>query len=327
MTIEARPLTEALVAAGHLPRGAALDPSTHLIAGRWPETGDTAIVRDGSYVPHDSHNMLAFTPVTVEARVGVFDLRDTSSGWRRAFFLALPPANSAAPVVSVLYGVMPHLAQNASYYRSLQAHLPVSDAHIRDQAGIIGTHVHRPAGGFVAARYLQQAMSSTRRPYALVIPIRALAAGGSDELGPFVSDGGMVRGTLAALAVACGRAFAPEAVDAFAHSSGGGDLRRLIAAMAGTGSPIRHAVALDPIPTGRPAGCSGTVRCYVSPWVRGAITGGHPPGGCEHVAFPRWRDEEMVRTGQVRARRIPEGKYLHDWAYPRYLLRVGLQAT
>jgi hypothetical protein len=291
-----------------------VDPGTHLASV--PVVPHYRIV---NYLAGRSSNILRFTGLPgIRVKLGVFDV--TADGFRRAVIVVVP--NAGAAPTSVLYGLMPHLGQNAEYYAARNARLPVADLTIFDFLGMLGILGRE---GVVHANYISQEIANSRRTYALVVPVRSLGSPGSsanDELGPFAADGRLVNDVIDALAHASGGAFVPRAIDAFGHSSGCMDLARLTGAMRHGPRPIRHAVAIDPSPSIPPSGCTGHLAFYASDYVRGARrTAGRT---AEFIDFPRWRDE----PGRIAARHVAnQGSYLHNWAYPGYLLNLGLEAT
>jgi hypothetical protein len=272
-----------------------------------------------NYIAGRARNILRFAGLPqINVKLGVFDV--TADGFRRAVIVAVPDAGGAP--TSVLYGLMPHLCQDTKYYVARSARLPVAEPTIVDCLGMLGI---LGRAGVVHANYIAQEIANIRRTYALVVPVRSLGAPGSsanDELGPFAADGRVVNEVLDELARTCGGAFAPGAIDAFGHSSGCVDLARLSDAMRRGPRPIRHAVAIDPSPSIPPTGCTGHLAFYASDYVRNARRmSGHR---AEFIDFPRWRDE----PNRLAAGRISnEGAYLHNGAYPAYLLNVGLDAT
>jgi hypothetical protein len=316
MAVTAVPLTERL---GGPALSGPVDPATHLVARQLPPSH---MIHDSSYVPNQGASGMVFGPLAARTRAGVFDVTDTGSGVRRAFLVFVPDGGPAP--TDVLYGILPSLGQAADYWRRLQAHLPVSDAMVADVLSMVGMDDVRP--GMVKAHYVQQVMTCLRRRYALIIPVRSLSSSESAELGPFGTDGRVITDALAQIAQAAGGAFSPLSVDAFAHSAGGFALHRLLRA-----TRLRHVIAIDTNPPARPSNCSGVAKLYVSGFVHGSLaqvggrSGAH--AGAEYVPFRRWGNEPTQASVLPSIFANHQTNYLHNWAFPRYLLRVGLQAT
>jgi hypothetical protein len=228
-----------------------------------------------------------------------------------------------------MIGILPSIGQQADYYSALGASDPLSPPLIRDYAALVAgldPFSGDMRDGKVQACYGTQVLSSDR-PMALLIPVRALRnAGGTDpELGPFGDNGQVIADTINAIADATGDAFQPNLVEGFTHSNGIVTFNAFLRALAGN-FRIRTAIALDPAQAQPIADClAATVFQHLSGQT-GGIINGRPVGNFEYWPFDRWKNEPE-RDHMMRMLHGDHFQYLHNWVFPRHLLRFSIQMT
>jgi hypothetical protein len=283
------------------------------------------IINEGSFLPRVPANTPTFSyQPSLQGRMGVFAV--TAGKATRAWIVLLP--ETGVPD-RVMIAIPPTIGQAADYYGPLGASNPLSVPLIRDYAALINgmDPVEMDMRhGKVQACYGSQILGSYR-PMALLFPIRALRdAGGIDgELGPFVSDGAVVADTINALADATGGAFKPSFVECFTHSNGIAAFNAFLQAIAGRFA-VRNAIALDPA-SAEPiaSGIAANVSQHLSGQT-GGIVNGRPVGNFEYWPFDRWKNEPD-RDNAMRAFHGSRFDYLHNWAFPRHLLRFSIQMS
>lgn len=283
------------------------------------------IINEGSFLPRVPANTPTFSyQPSLQGRMGVFGV--TAGKVTRAWIVLLP--ESGVPD-RVMIAIPPTIGQAADYYGPLGASNPLSVPLIRDYVALINGMDPIEMDmrhGKVQACYGSQVLGSSR-PMALLFPIRALRDGGGidGELGPFVSDGAVVTDTINALADATGGAFKPSFVECFTHSNGITAFNAFLQAIAGR-FVVRNAIALDPA-SAEPivSGVAANVSQHLSGQT-GGIVNGRPVGNFEYWPFDRWKNE----PDRDNAMRVFHGSlfdYLHNWTFPRHLLRFSIQMS
>jgi len=264
---------------------------------------------------------------SMKARVGVFAA--TAGNVTRAWILLLPETGITD---RIMIGIPPSIGQGqeaADYYAALGASNPLSPPLIRDYLALINgidPYSGDTRDGKVQACYGSQVMGGGRT-MALLMPVRALLnAGGADgELGPFADDGDVIADTVNAIAAATQGAFTPRNVEVFTHSNGIVACNAFLRAVQGT-LPLRVAIALDP------ASAQSLDRTTVGELMQnlsgqtGGIVNGRPTGNFEYWPFERWKNEPD-RASTMRSFHNDLFQYLHNYAFPRYLLRLSIRVT
>ncbi len=273
-------------------------------------------------VPNNASNF--FYQLSTTGRMGAFAV--SAGNVTRAWVLLLP-ANGIPD--RVMIGILPSIGQAADYYGALGAADPLSPPLIRDYMALIAgrdPYSGDMRDGKVQACYGSQILTSNR-PMALLVPIRALRDGGGPdgELGPFVSDGQVIADTISGIAQATGGAFRAGAMEVFTHSNGIGSLISFLQAVSGRFT-IRNAITLDPAGARSvDSGLAANLWQHLSGQT-GGIVNGRPAGNFEYWPFERWENEPQ-REHVMRSFHGDLFDYLHNYAFPRYLLRLSLQIT
>ena len=283
------------------------------------------IINEGSFLPRVPANAPTFSyQPSLKGRMGIFAV--TTGDVTRAWIVLLP--ESGVPDCAMV-AIPPSIGQAADYYARLGASNPLSVPLIRDYVALINGMDPMQMdlrAGKVQACYGSQILGSTR-PMALLFPVRALRnAGGPDgELGPFVSDGAVITDTINGLASATGGAFRPSLLEGFTHSNGIGTFNTFLQAISGRFS-VRNAFALDPA-RAEPitTGIASNVLQHLSGQT-GGIVNGRPVGNFEFWPFERWKNEPD-RDKAMRAFHGSQFDYLHNWVFPRHLLRFSIQMS
>ncbi len=286
--------------------------------------GLNAII-EATFLPRVPTNAPLFTyQPSLNGRMGVFAV--TAGSVTRAWILLLP--ESGIPD-RVMFGIFPSIGQAADYYGGLDGGNPLSPPLIRDAAALINgmdPFTLDMRAGRVQACYGSQILGS-RRLMALLVPIRALRNGGGvdPELGPFGSDGPVIHDTVSAIAAATGGAFRADFVEGFTHSNGIIAFNAFLRAISGLFT-VRTAFALDPA-RAQPivTGVAANVLQHLS-GTAGGIVNGRPVGNFEFWPFERWNNEPQ-RQHVMQMVDNSLFQYLHNYAFPRYLLRFSIQMT
>jgi hypothetical protein len=131
--------------------------------------------------------------------------------------------------------------------------------------------------------------------------------------------------TLNAIATATGGAFQPKFIEAFTHSNGIVTFNAFLGAISGL-VVVRTAIAFDPAKAQPVAsGLAGTVLQHLSGQTGGFVNG-RPTWNFEFWPFERWKNEPQ-RDHVMRLFHNSLFDYLHNYAFPRYLLRFSIQMT
>jgi hypothetical protein len=257
--------------------------------------------------------------------MGVFAA--TAGSITRAWILLLPETGTPD---RVMVGILPSIGQNAGYYAQRDGNNPLSVRLIGDAVALISgmdpsTGDDRE-GKVKGACFGSQVLGSDR-PMALLIPVRTLGGGGAvdPELGPFASDGQVIVDTISAIADATQGSFRFNSVEAFTWSNGIITFNAFLRALAGRLN-IREAYSLDPAHA-QPVvnGIAADVFQHLRGQT-GGIVFGRPVGNFEFWPFERWRNEPQ-RDLMIRMLHGSQFDYLHNYAFPRYLLRFSIQMT
>lgn len=287
------------------------EPGTHCVSG--PLLG-TDILDPTTLVPHRPGNHPRFLPFgSLMGRVGIFSA--TEGAVTRSFILLLPAQGQAE---RVLVCVPPAIGQASNYYLPLDGRNPISVPLIWDAVALV-TGV--PRDGKAQPIYGMQVLTAGR-PRALLMPVRVLAAR-DQELGPFLDDARLLASAIQGIATACGQGFNPNDIEVFTHSNGIQDCNRLIMACVRAGLRLRHGIALDPFGAQRLATSPGMeVRQYLSGQT-GGIVNNRPVGNFTYLPYDRW-EHEPHRARVMRSFHNSIYDYLHNYAFPKYLLRLAL---
>jgi hypothetical protein len=286
------------------------------------------VLNEGTYLPRITANAPRFSyQPSVQGRMGVFAV--TAGSITRSWILLLP--ESGVPT-RVMIGILPAIGQAADYYIKLDGGNPTSERLIRDAAALINgvdPFTGDMRDGKVQSCYGSQVLSSSR-PMALLVPVRTLAAGGKGkgvdpELGPFANDGQVIEETINGIIAATGNAWKADAVEAFTHSNGVVTFVKFLQAIAGR-FPVRCAISLDPAKAQSvDSSLANRVVQHLSGQT-GGIVGGRAVGNFEFWPLQRWKNDPQ----QAHVMRLFHGdlfNYLHNYAFPRHLLRFSLQTT
>ncbi|HEX2891362.1 hypothetical protein [Vineibacter terrae] len=283
------------------------------------------VISEATFLPRVAANAPQFSyQPSCNGRMGVFAA--STGSITRAWILLLPESGTPD---RVMFAILPSIGQAADYYGRLHAGDPLSVPLIRDAAALVAgmdpfsLDMRR---GKVQACYGSQVLGSGR-PMALLVPVRAFATGrsGDPELGPFASDGQVIADTVAAIATATGGAFRADAVEGFTHSNGIDAFNMFLQAIRGRFT-VRNAFALDPAHAQPIAsGVATSVLQHISGQT-GGIAHGRPVGNFEYWPMPRWRNDPQQQHVMQLARGS-QFQYLHNYAFPRYLLRFSIQMT
>src|ERR1051326_3382946 len=148
------------------------------------------VIDEATFLPASSNAPSFLLQQPQHGRMGVFAV--TAGSVTRAWILLLPQSGTPN---RIMIGILPPIAQHGTeaYYQALGAANPLSLPLIRDAVALITgmdpvTNAFR--AGLVQACYGSQILGS-RRPMALLVPVRALTGGGGEDpqLGPFASGG------------------------------------------------------------------------------------------------------------------------------------------
>jgi hypothetical protein len=163
---------------------------------------------------------------------------------------------------------------------------------------------------------------------ALLVPVRVLTPTKENrdaEMGPFAYDGEVIADTLTGIAAATGDGFSTDIVEAFTHSNGIQAFNAVLKSVAGKLN-VRYAYGLDPAQASPIRASEGTnVRQYLSGQT-GGLVNGKPAGNFEYMPIGRWQNEPQ-REHVMRMWNNDLFTYLHNYAFPRYLLRFSLETT
>lgn len=283
------------------------------------------IINEATFLPRVLANHPAFFyQPSLQGRMGVFAA--SADGVTRSWILLLPETGVSN---RVMFGILPSIGQAADYYRQLDGGNPLSAPLIRDAAALINgfdPFSGDMRGGRVQACYGSQILGSSR-PMALLVPIRTLGGGhGLDpELGPFASNGPVIADTVAQIAAATSGAFTADVVEGFTHSNGIVAFNAFLHAVSSQFS-VHTAIALDPAQAQSVTlGIAGNVMQHLSGQT-GGIVNGRPVGNFEYWPFERWQNEPE-RDRAMRFFNNDLFDYLHNYAFPRYLLRFSIQMS
>jgi hypothetical protein len=283
------------------------------------------IINEASFLPRVPSNTPSFSyQPSLNARMGVFAA--TARGVTRSWILLLPETGSPD---RVMVGITPSIGQAADYYGKRDGGNPLSVPLILDFAALVAgmdpTTLDMREGK-VQACYGSQILGSSR-PMAMLLPVRTLGGGGGSdpELGPFASDGQVIMETLQGIAAASQGAFQPNAVEAFTHSNGIVSFLTFLRALSGR-IPVRTAISLDPAGAQSIASGLATTLMQNLSGQTGGIVRGRPAGNFEFWPFDRWKNEPQRDhiMGMVHNDLF---EYLHNYAFPRYLLRFSIQMS
>lgn len=296
--------------------GGGADPTTHCISRKFASLDAIDI---GSLRKGDVTNVVRFVSLPApDARMGIFAVE--ARGVTRSFVLALPATGTTD---RVMVAMPPAISQNIVYYMRMRGGDPRSPDLIRDAIALVSGDKR---AGRVKPAYGTQVLTS-KRPMALLFPVRALSAGsGVDpELGPFVSDGDVIVETLRGIGEATGSAFAPDKVEVFCHSNGVGAFNSFVKAITGKLN-LRCVYGLDPPRAATLAAKEPVEIRYYRSGHTGGVVNGRPVGNAELMSMPRWANEPTQQVALPLLHNSEWG-YLHSYAFPRYLLRLGIQDT
>lgn len=283
------------------------------------------VIDEASFLPRVPANTPSFFyQPSLRGRMGVFAV--TAGSVTRAWILLLPETGTPD---RVMIGILPSIGQAADYYIRLNGNNPLSVPLIRDTAALVNgmdPFSLDMRDGKVQACYGSQVLGSDR-PMALLIPVRTLGGGGGTdpELGPFADNGPVIVDTLNGIAAATGGAFQPKFIELFTHSNGIVTFNAFLRAVSGL-VVVRTAFSLDPAKA-QPVenGLAGNVLQHLSGQT-GGIVNGRPAGNFEYWPFERWKNEPQ-RDHVMRLFHNSLFDYLHNYAFPRYLLRFSIQMT
>ena len=288
------------------------DPLTHCVT---LQLAASDAVVESSLIARHGHAHLQFVALPgVAARVGVFAV--TIGPVTRSFILLLP---AVARPQRVLFAILPAIDQASDYYLRLHGHDPRSPELIRDTLAMFNGDDRL---GKVNPSYGTQIMTAGR-PRAVLVPVRILTRR-DEELGVFVAKAPAMGDAARAIAAATGGAFDAEEFEVLTHSNGVMECNRFLASARGAGIDIRHGISLDPyhaIPLVRPP--MMVARQYLSGHT-GGISHGRPHGDFTYLPFDCWRQEP--ERARVMARWRSEFDHLHNYAFPKYLLRAALRS-
>jgi hypothetical protein len=283
------------------------------------------IINEGSFLPRVVANTPTFSyQPSLRGRMGVFAV--AAGNITRAWILLLP--EDGVPE-RVMIGILPSVGQASDYYSKLQGGNPLSVPLIRDCIALINGMdpiTLDMRDGKVQACYGSQVLGSDR-PMALLVPVRTLGGGGGvdPELGPFASDGQVIADTVAGIVAATQGAFQARSIEAFTHSNGVSTFDSFLRAVAGR-FPVRTAITLDPASAQSiDSALAGQLQQNLSGQT-GGIINGRAIGNFEFWPMQRWKNEPQ-REQVMRMFHNSLFDYLHNYAFPRYLLRLGIQVT
>lgn len=283
------------------------------------------VINEATFLPRvPSNTPFFYYQPSMAGRMGVFAV--TAGAITRSWVLLLPEGGIPD---RVMIGILPSIGQAADYYAKRDGGNPLSVPLIRDLIALVNgmdPYTLDMRDGKVQACYGPQVLGSSR-PMALLIPVRTLGGGGGidPELGPFASDGQVIADTINGIAAATGGAFRPGAIEAFTHSNGIVTFNVFLKAIYGRFS-IRTAIALDPARAESIDSTLASTVCQHLSGQTGGIVNGRPVGNFEYWPFDRWKNE----PDRDHAMRMFHGDlfdYLHNNAFPRYLLRFSIQVT
>lgn len=283
------------------------------------------IINEASFIPRVFTNAPQFSyQPSVNGRLGVFAA--TAGNVTRSFILLLP--ESGVPD-RLMIGILPSIGQAADYYAPLRGQDPLSPALIRDFIALVtglDPVTMDLRAGRVQACYGAQVLGS-RRPMALIVPVRTLGGGGGvdPELGPFASDSQVIADTIRGIAMASGGAFKPHAIEAFTHSNGIVTFNAFLKAIAGQ-FPLRGAYSLDPAKAQTVQAPGDVPVLQHLSGQTGGVVDGRPVGNFEFWPPARWANEPQ-RDHLLRMVHNDMFQYLHNYAFPRYLLRFSINMT
>jgi hypothetical protein len=283
------------------------------------------VIDEATFLPRVPSNTPSFYyQPSMRGRMGVFAAN--TGAVTRSWVLLLPEDGIPDRVI---IGILPTIGQAAEYYAKRDGGNPVSVALIRDfVALIIGmdpyTQDMRP--GKVQACYGSQVLGSSR-PMALLIPVRTLGGGGGvdPELGPFASDAQVIADTIHGIAAATGGAFRPSVIEVFTHSDGIETFIPFLKAVFGRFA-IRNAISLDPVRARSTDSSLAVTLCQHLSGQTGGIVNDRPVGNFEYWPFDRWKNDPD-REHKMRMFHHGIYDYLHNYAFPRCLLRLSIQVT
>lgn len=284
-----------------------------------------SIIDEASFLPRVPANTPTFYyQPSLNGRMGVFAV--TAGSVTRAWVLLLP--ETGVPD-RVMIGILPSIGQVPDYYAARDGNNPLSVPLIRDLVALVNgmdPFTLDMRDGKVQACYGSQVLGSSR-PMALLIPVRTLGGGGGadPELGPFASDGQVIADTINGIAAATGGAFQPKAIEAFTHSNGIASFNTFLQAISGR-FVIRTAITLDPAGAQSVNSAVASTLCQHLSGQTGGIVNGRPAGNFEFWPFDRWKNEPD-RDHTMRMFHNNLFDYLHNYAFPRYLLRFSIQVT
>ena len=314
MAVSVNPITDKIIGSDKTP--AHCEPVTLL---------GLNVINEATYLPRVPANTPFFYyQPSLNGRLGVFAV--TTGSITRSWILLLPETGTPD---RVMIGILPSIGQAADYYSQRDGGNPVSVPLIRDFVALVNgmdPYTNDMRDGKVQACYGSQVLGSSR-PMALLIPVRTLGGGGGadPELGPFVSDGQVIADTINGIASATGGAFKANAIEAFTHSNGIVSFNTFLQAIYGR-FIIRTAIALDPAGAQSVSNTVASTLCQHLSGQTGGIVNGRPVGNFEFWPFDRWKNEPD-RDHTMRMFHNDVFDYLHNYAFPRYLLRFSIQVT
>jgi hypothetical protein len=283
------------------------------------------VINEGSFLPRVVNNTPTFSyQPSMQGRMGVFAA--TTGGITRSWILLLP--ENGVPE-RVMIGILPTIGQNFDFFTKLKGNDPLSVPLIRDAVALINGMdpiTMDMRFGKVQACYGSQVLGSDR-PMALLIPVRTLGGGGKadPELGPFATDGQVIAETIAGIVAATQGAFQARLIEGFTHSSGITSFNLLLRAISGRFA-VRTAISLDPaVAESVGSGLAAQLQQNLSGQT-GGISHGRPIGNFEFWPFGRWKNDPQ-RDHVMRMFHNDLFDYLHNFAFPHYLLRLSLQVT
>lgn len=258
-------------------------------------------------------------------RMGVFAVT-TADSVTRAWILLLPEKGSPD---RVMIAFPPRIGQAGDYYTNLGASDPLSLPLIRDYMALIAgidPYSGDMRNGTVQACYGSQVLGGGRS-MAFLFPVRALRKGGhtDEELGPFSDDAAVLADTINGIATATQGSFSPANVETFTHSNGIAFFNPFLRALNSKFS-VRLAIALDPVNAQTiDTKATAAVMQHLSGQT-GGIVNGKPTGNFEYWPFERWKNEPD-RDAKMKGWHNNYFTYLHNYAFPRYLLRLSIRVT
>lgn len=284
------------------------------------------VINEGSFLPRVVNNAPTFSyQPSMQGRMGVFAA--TAGGITRAWILLLP--ESGVPE-RVMIGILPTIGQNFAFFTKLKGNDPLSVPLIRDAVALINGMdpiTMDMRFGKVQACYGSQVLGSDR-PMALLVPVRTLGGGGKvdPELGPFTTDGQVIAETITGIVAATQGVFQARLIEGFTHSSGITSFNLLLRAIAGR-FPVRTAISLDPaVAQSVGSGLAAQLQQNLSGQTGGIGNNGRPIGNFEFWPFNRWKNDPQ-RDHAMRMFHNDLFDYLHNFAFPHYLLRLSIQVT